>query len=241
MKPVIGISASLSLAGDEKRSFAKSATLQYVPDHYCKFVEMGGGIPVMIPILDDPVKATDIVAHCDGIIVTGGVDVDPSLYNEKNSKSMGVYLPRDKFEIALVNAARQSAKSILGICRGIQILNVSFGGSLYQDIPTEIENVLQHHDWEAGKDAHHSILFTRQSPLSDLFQSEEIQVNSSHHQSLKKIGRGLEILAAAKDGVIEAVCCPSDRFTYGVQWHPERMMHDAKQVELAKWFISQAV
>jgi len=241
MKPIIGISASLSLAGDEKRSFAKSATLQYVPDHYCKFVEMGGGIPVLIPILDDPGKAEEIVRHFDGIIITGGVDVDPSLYNEANTKSMGVHLPRDKFEIALVNAARQEAKSLLGICRGIQIINVAFNGSLYQDIPTEIENVLQHHDWEAARDAYHSVLFTRQSPLSDLFQTEEIQVNSSHHQSLKKVGRGLEILAAAKDGVIEAVCCPSDRFTYGVQWHPERKLQDPKQVEIAKWFVSQAV
>ncbi len=241
MKPVIGISANLSLAGDDKRTFAKSATLQYVPDHYCKFVEIGGGIPFMIPILDEIGRAEEIVEHLDGLIITGGVDVDPALYGEKNTKSMGICLERDKFEIALVNAARQQAKALLGICRGIQVLNVAFSGSLYQDIPTEIENSLKHHDWESAKDAYHSILFTRQSPLTDLMQSEEIQVNSSHHQSLKKVGRGLEILAAAKDGVIEAVCCPADRFTFGVQWHPERMLNDPKQVELAKWFISQAV
>jgi len=241
MKPVIGVSASLSLAGDEKRSFAKSATLQYVPDHYCRFVELGGGLPILIPILEDVSRAAEIVEHLDGLIVTGGVDVDPSLYHEVNTRSMGVYLPRDNFEIALVNAARNQAKALLGICRGIQILNVAFGGSLYQDVPTQIENALTHHDWEAGKDAYHSILFTRQSPLSDLFASEEVQVNSSHHQSLKKVGKGLEILAAANDGVIEAVSCPADRFTYGVQWHPERMTSDVKQVELARWFISNAV
>ncbi len=241
MKPVIGISASLSLAGDEKRQFAKSATLQYVPDHYCKFVEMGGGIPILLPILEDLSKAEDLVRHLDGLIITGGVDVDPSLYNEKNTKSMGVYLLRDKFEIALVKAAREEAKSLLGICRGIQVLNVAFNGSLYQDLPTEIDNPLQHNDWDAGKDAYHSILFTRQSPMSDLFQSEEIQVNSSHHQSIKKVGKGLEILAASKDGVIEAVCCPADRFTYGVQWHPERMLQDPKMIDLAKWFVSQAL
>jgi len=241
MKPIIGITASLSLAGDERRTFAKSSTLQYVPDHYCKFIEAGGGLPVLIPILDDPVNAGKIVAHLDGLILTGGVDVDPSLYGEKNTKSMGVCVERDRFEIALLNSARQQARAVLGICRGIQIINVAFGGSLYQDIPTEIENVLQHNDWEAGKDAYHSILFTRQSPLTELFSSIELQVNSSHHQSLKKIGKGLEVLAAAKDGVIEAIHCPADRFTFGVQWHPERMPNDPLQTGLAKWFVSHSV
>ncbi len=241
MKPVIGISANLSLAGDERRSFAKSATLQYVPDDYCKYVEIGGGIPILIPILDDLGKAEALVERLDGLIITGGVDVDPSLYGEKNTKSIGVCLERDRFEIALINAARSQARALLGICRGIQVLNVAFGGSLYQDLPTEIENSLQHHDWDAARDAYHSILFTRPSPLSEVFESEEIQVNSSHHQSLKIVGRGLEILAAAKDGVIEAVCCPADRLTFGIQWHPERMLSDPKQAELAKWFVSQAV
>jgi putative glutamine amidotransferase len=241
MKPIIGISANISPENDERRSFAKSAKLQYAPDGYCKFVEIGGGVPIIIPVMDDVTLAANMVRGLDGLIVSGGVDLNPEHYSESNTHSMGVDPVRDAFEIALINAARVEARAVLGICRGIQVLNVAFGGSLYQDVPTMIDGALQHHNWEAGKDAYHSILFTRISPLSEIFQSEEIQVNSSHHQSLKLIGKGLEVLAAAKDGVVEAVTCPSDRCTFGIQWHPERMLSDPKQVQLARWFVSQAV
>lgn len=240
MKPRIGISASISPA-HERRSFAKGAMLQYLPDAYCHFVLAGGGVPVMIPILDQPAIAVEVIRALDGLIISGGGDIDPSLYSESNSHSLGCDLVRDRFEIALVQAARHEARALLAICRGMQVLNVAFGGSLYQDVPTMIEGAQQHHNWEAGKDAYHTILFTRPWPLAELFQSEEVQVNSSHHQSLKEVGKGLEVLAAAKDGVIEAVTCPADRFTFGVQWHPERMLSDPKQVELARWFVSHAV
>jgi len=241
MKPIIGITASVSPANDERRTFSKGTALHLLPEHYCHWVVAGGGIPVIIPILDDPDAAAEIVSRLDGLIISGGVDLDPGLYKEENTHSLGVSPARDRFEIALVRAARQEARALLGICRGIQILNVSFGGSLYQDIPTMIDGVLPHNDWEAGKDAYHSILLTRNSPLSELFAREEIEVNSSHHQSLKEIGKGLEVISAAKDGVIEAVTCPSDRFTFGVQWHPERMLNDPKQVEFAQWFVSHSV
>jgi len=241
MKPVIGITASVSPANDERRTFSKGTALHLIPEHYCRWVVAGGGSPVVIPILDDTKLASVIVSRLDGIIVSGGVDVDPTYYNEANTHSLGVSPERDRFEIALVQAARRENKAILGICRGIQILNISFGGSLYQDIPTMIVGVLQHNNWEAGKDAYHAVSFSRPSPLSKLFGQDEIQVNSSHHQSLREIGKGLEVLAASSDGVVESVTCPSDRFTFGVQWHPERMLDDSKQIELAQWFVSNAV
>ena len=239
--PVIGITANISPADDSRRTFSKGTKLQLIQESYCQWVNLGGGTPVIIPILDDLNKATDIMSKLDGLLVTGGVDVDPSLYHEANSKSMGCDLVRDKFEIALVQAARAEAKAVLGICRGAQVLNVAFGGSLYQDIPSSFENPLQHHDWEGGKDAFHTVLFTRPSPLSNLFESSEIQVNSSHNQSVSQTGKGLEILAAARDGVVEAITCPADRFTFGLQWHPERMQEDPNQKAIARWFVSFAV
>jgi len=241
MKPIIGITANISPAADERRAFAKGTALHYTPESYCRWVIAGGGVPLVLPILEDESLARELVQRLDGLLLTGGVDVDPGLYHETNSHSIGVQTQRDLFEIALLEAARREAKAALGICRGIQVLNVAFGGSLYQDVPTMIDGALQHHDWEGSKDAYHTALFTRTSPLSELFGREEITINSSHHQSIKVIGKGLEPLAASNDGVIEAVTCPSDRFTFGVQWHPERMPDDPKQVELAQWFISHAV
>jgi len=241
MKPVIGISANLSPYDDQRRTFSKGVSLHYLQSSYCQWVIAGGGAPVILPILEDPELAPALISQLDGLIISGGVDVDPDFYKEPNTHSLGVDAVRDRFEIALVHAARREAHAVLGICRGIQILNIAFGGTLYQDISTMIDGSLQHNDWEGGKDAYHTILFTRASPLLDLFGREEIQVNSSHHQSIRDVGKGLEAIAASRDGVIEAVTCPADRFTFGVQWHPERMLNDSKQVELARWFVSHSV
>lgn len=239
--PIIGVTANISPADDSRRTFSKGTRLDLLQEHYFRWIVASGGTPILIPILDTPEQAQEIVSRLDGLVVSGGVDVEPTLYHEANTHSLGCQIERDRFEIALVNSARKEAKAVLGICRGIQVINTVFGGSLYQDVPTMIEAPLQHHDWENLKDAYHPILFTRNSPLSNLFDTPEITVNSSHHQSLKGIGKGLETLAAAHDGVIEAVTCPADRFTYGVQWHPERMLNDPKQIELGKWFVANAV
>ena len=237
-QPIIGISVNISLPDDEKRSFSQGVTVYYLQEHYGRFVEAGGGVPLLLTPLEDLELIPSLVARMDGVLLTGGVDVDPSLYNESNTHSLGCNLQRDRFEIALVNAARCQDRILLGICRGIQIMNVAYGGSLIQDIPTAIPDSLKHHRWEDGKESFHTIVLTAESPLSSLFPAGEVRVNSSHHQSLQKPGKDLQVVATAPDGVVEAVISTADRCAVGIQWHPERMIDDPLQVSLAKWFVS---
>ena len=240
MKPIIGITANTSPPNDDRRTISKKVELHYLQVNYMQYIEAGGGVPVLVPVFGDSELVPDVVHRLDGLLVTGGVDIDPSLYGEPNTHSKGCNINRDNIEIALVNEFRRQVKPLMGICRGIQVINVAFGGGLYQDIPTQLEGAQRHHRDEDGDEVFHQILLTRKSVLNDIFQSDELRVNSSHHQSVRDVGKGLTVIAAAKDGVIEAVQCPDDRCTIAIQWHPERMLNDELQVELARWFISQA-
>ncbi len=240
MRPIIGISANVSPPNDPKRTFSVGTKIHYIQEHYCQFVLVGGGVPVLLPVIEELELVVDLTSNLDGLIITGGIDVEPSLYYEINTHSMGCDILRDKFEIELVNVARKLNKPVLGICRGIQVLNVAYGGTLYQDIPTMIEGALTHHRFSEGKETFHTINLTIPSALSEVFKCDSLEVNSSHHQSVKTLGEGLVTLATAPDGVIEAVYSPNENSIYGVQWHPERMLNEPKQVDLARWFIQQA-
>ncbi|MCF7810121.1 gamma-glutamyl-gamma-aminobutyrate hydrolase family protein [bacterium] len=240
MKPIIGVSANMSLPDDEKRTFSKGTALHLIQEDYIRFVTNAGGIPILLPIVNNPESAEGMMNRLDGVIITGGPDVDPALYNEENTNSLGVYLERDGFEIELVKSARKMDKALLGVCRGCQIINTAFGGSLYQDIPTSIEGALLHTRAESGEETYHQTKLICNSVLEDIFDSNEIKTNSSHHQSVKEPGVELTILAKALDGVVEAFQCLDDRCTIAVQWHPERMHDDPKQQAFAKWFIRQA-
>lgn len=241
MKPVIGISINLSPPGDDRRSLSKGVELQYIQRHYLDWIVVGGGIPVILPVLNKTEAAVEIISRLDGLVLTGGVDVDPSLYGENNSHSLGCDILRDNMELALIREARRQCKAIMAICRGIQILNVAFEGSLFQDIASQIDGALKHNRAADEPENYHQVLLTRRSIFNDLFDGEEIRANSSHHQAINTLGKGLTILAAAKDGVVEAVECPDDRCTFGVQWHPERMLTDSNQIRLAEWFVGQAI
>lgn len=240
MKPIIGISANVSPPDDNKRSFSKDVALHLIQDSYIKYVEEAGGIPVLLPVLKDVAAVSEIVERLDGIIITGGVDVDPSLYGEENTHSQGVNPERDAFEINLIKESKFRQVPILSICRGIQIMNLAFGGSLYQDIPTSIKDALLHTRAEDGTETYHQTILVGNSVLKEIFNADEIRTNSSHHQSIREPGEGLTVIAKAADGVVEAVHCADDRCTIGVQWHPERMQDDPKQIALARWFIDQA-
>ncbi|NQU06389.1 MAG: gamma-glutamyl-gamma-aminobutyrate hydrolase family protein [Calditrichaeota bacterium] len=240
MKPIIGISVNVSLPDDVKRTFSKGVALHLIQESYIRFVITAGGIPILLPVVNDPESAEGMVERLDGLIITGGVDVDPSLYKQKNTHSLGVQEARDGFEIELVKAARRQDKALLGICRGCQVINTAFGGSLYQDIPTSIDGALKHTRATDAPETYHQTKLICNSVLEDIFGSNEIKTNSSHHQSVKEPGVGLTILAKAFDGVVEAFQCLDDRCTIAVQWHPERMHDDPRQVALAAWFIKQA-
>lgn len=240
MKPIIGLSLNVSLPGDPKRTISKDTELYYLQKPYVDYVRAGGGTPVLIPVVKDAAEASDIAEGIDGLLLIGGIDVEPQSYGETNTNAGDANAERDRGEMELVAAIRKKSKPLFGICRGMQIINTAFRGTLIQDIPSQFDGALRHHRDEAGNEVFHQVLFTRKSFLIEIFEQEEGWVNSSHHQSIGSVGVGLTVLAAAKDGIIEAVECPDDRCTFAVQWHPERMLDDDKQIKLINWFVSKA-
>ncbi|MCH5351866.1 MAG: gamma-glutamyl-gamma-aminobutyrate hydrolase family protein [Acutalibacter sp.] len=159
----------------------------------------------------------DFARYCDGLLLTGGADVDPALYGAANLGSMGIDRKRDEAEISLIRTFSESGRPILGICRGLQIINVALGGDLVQDIPTAPA-----HRWEESSgDKAHGVTAEKDSFLYPLY-GERFAVNSAHHQAVKTPGEGLSVAAMAEDGVIEALE-NRERNIYATQWHPERM------------------
>jgi putative glutamine amidotransferase len=187
-----------------------------------------------------------VVARHGGLLLLGGTDVDPALYGEERHPTTDVAAaPRDAYEIALVKAAIARDLPIFAICRGIQLLNVALGGSLVQDIPTE---VLQHldHDPKVGPAMiGHYVEVTPNTWLASLVHTELegdgfCAVNSRHHQAIKKVGEGLKVTASSVDGVIEAVERPYSRFCLGVQWHPESFWQSGRFQGLFAGFLAAA-
>ena len=159
----------------------------------------------------------DFARYCDGLLLTGGADVDPALYRAENQGSMGIDRQRDEAEIELIHLFSESGRPILGICRGLQIINVALGGDLIQDIATAPA-----HRWEETTgDKVHQVTVERDSFLYPLY-GESFPVNSAHHQAVKTPGEDLTVVAMAEDGVIEAIE-NRERNIYATQWHPERM------------------
>ena len=182
----------------------------------------------------------------DGLMLTGGDDVAPARYNEPAHPAVVEVAPeRDEFEIALIHEARKRKLPILAICRGIQVLNVAYGGSLVQDIPSEIKEALNHN---LTVPAHlpfelaHEIWVEKDSLLAQLLRERLIdgdscEVNSRHHQAVKTVGNGLRVTATAPDGIIEAIEDPSAKFCLGVQWHPENFWRTGEFRALFEGFI----
>ncbi|MEJ8544705.1 gamma-glutamyl-gamma-aminobutyrate hydrolase family protein [Brevibacillus borstelensis] len=215
-KPVIGITGA----------FVKhNASMEgvYVHQDYHKSVAAAGGIPIVLPFID-PEMALETVALCDGLILSGGEDVDPLYYGEEPHLQLGPTMPlRDEVEIALVKHALARQIPLLAICRGVQIMNVALGGTLIQDIPSQVSQPLQHSQRvERSRDTHW-VAIEKGSRLAEILKEDKIRVNSLHHQALKDVASELRVVAKASDGVIEAVEHTGSAFAIGVQWHPESM------------------
>ena len=217
MKPIIGINVDMSNGPPRNAS---------VQAGYFEAILKTGGIPVLIPPMPES-QTSDLLARLNGVLFIGGADYSPSLYGEKDDPSIHLCdAERIDFDYKLLQkAVKETHLPVLGICAGCQILNIGLGGSLIQDIPNALpESKVIHSSQSGWKNGwhKHTVRILADTKLSRIYASRSISVPTSHHQSVKTLGRGLIIAAQAEDEVIEAVELENRPFVIGVQWHPER-------------------
>ena len=194
---------------------------------YIDAVVGAGGTPLLVPCVDDETLITDLLSACDGVLITGGADVAPRHYAAEPARELGTVNPlRDALDRVVVDYTRRNPDlPVLAICRGIQAYNVFAGGTLVQDIASEVPAALQHSQKAPGWEASHSLeILEPDSIVASLFDEERPRVNSFHHQAVKQPGEGLKVVARAPDGVIEAMEWEEARWCVLVQWHPEHMV-----------------
>ena len=217
-RPRIGLTMRLEL---ETQRF-------YLGRDYSEAIEAAGGVPLHIPLISDRDYISSVMDGLDGVLLPGcDSDVDPSYYGEDPHPKLGRVVPeKDRTDLLVLEEAEKRGLPVLAICFGIQVLNVSRGGSLIQDIESQVENCIKHEQGKPASRASHHIRFETEGGLFEIagekLDWERVKVNSHHHQAIKTVGENLRAVAWANDGVIEGIeDTRSDRFVLGVQWHPE--------------------
>jgi len=221
MKPVIGVTPDYN-AGDRADMGGREPTY-FLRGRYIRAIEELGGIPVILPLVAGPSARQRLLDRIDGLLLTGsGPDRPPRLYGERQRYSFPVVSTRRAdFELDVVRHARARDLPLLAICGGMQTVNVACGGSLYQDIPSQVEDALNHRQRTRAVHVAHSITVSPHSLLKKVVRRATLMVNSAHHQSVKAVAPSLVASAVAPDGVVEAIESPEHRFLLAVQWHPE--------------------
>lgn len=211
-RPLIGITIG----------YSKHPEFFTLRDDYVRAVEKAGGLAVVLAP-GRPEDAADLLSKLDGLLLTGGADVDPVLYGEEAHETVTRVIPeRDAFEIALCREALGRDQPLLAICRGHQVLNVAMGGTLIQDIPSQVSGAFDHDPDRERWETAHEVRILPRTRLREILGAETIAVNSFHHQAVRDLGEGLVVSAASTvDGVIEGIEAPDRRLAVGVQWHPE--------------------
>jgi putative glutamine amidotransferase len=222
MKPIIGIPCAIQKPQDELGIDAS-----VVPQSYLNALEAVAAAPLLIPITDSEDTLRTLYQHLDGLLLAGGVDLDPVLFNESPHPKLGkVDGKRDWVELTLSRWALADGMPLLGICRGIQTLNVACGGTLWHDIQLQIPYALPHsfypdHPYDLLA---HSVKLLPESRLADALGVVDVQVNSLHHQAIKDVGTGLQVTGHAPDGLIEGIEGSGKAWVAAVQWHPEWLL-----------------
>lgn len=231
MKPIIGVTSSF-----------KDERTMHVSYDNIDSITAAGGIPFVLPNLVEEAQITQIAEHLDGLLLTGGGDIDPTLFGEEPHKNLGVINPeRDIFEVSLIKKMMTARKPVLGICRGCQILNIAAGGDMYQDIYTQISNELFQHSQRAPRwYASHYVNVEEGSLLANVVGQTRFKINSFHHQTVREMAPGFVVIGRANDGVIEAFESKQHPFVMGVQWHPECMTlkGDEPSIKLFNAFVA---
>jgi len=207
---------------------------------YIQSISLAGGAPVMIPLGVPDEQLERIWEALDGILITGGGDIDPQFFGGESHPTLGGVDPdRDRIEFALIRKAVAEGKPLFGICRGIQTVNVALGGTLYTHIPDQLPGALKHDNdpYTDRKLLPHTVNVEPDSQLASLLGSINLPVNSLHHQGIDKLAEGLRPLAYAPDGLIEAVEVIDHPFSLAVQWHPEWLLEQAPMLSLFVGFV----
>lgn len=224
MRPVIGITCSLTASkiGEDSPYFSQ---YNIISCDYAQAIEHSGGIPMFLPHTENLKLADDYLSSIDGILLSGGGDIDPLVFGEEPHPQIGnVDIVRDRMELSLLGKALSQDIPILGICRGIQMLAVASGGNICQDIASEMtDSKVCHSQKGAGWHASHTIEIQPNTILHNIFGTTTDRVNSFHHQAVSEVGHNFVVAARAKDGVIEAIESLEHRFAIGVQFHSELM------------------
>lgn len=243
MKPVIGITCNITeddSVGIREHIGVKGQSWQLIAENYIDVIERAGGLPVLIPFCHDFETVRSILDRVDGILISGGNDVDPQLYGARIHAFNGAVIPRrDRQDLLLTRyILEKTSKPVLGICRGIQIMNVATGGTLWQDVAAE--GGFDHHSmgYYPMNFPTHAVSLEEGSWLREIFHAENIRVNSFHHQAVRELGNHWKKTAVSDDGLTEGIEWDDmDRFALAVQWHPEMLFDDDQQQRLIRSFV----
>ena len=236
--PLIGITADRSSVAANGSNSGPEPVI-FLPQRYCHAIQEAGGIPLILPPVAARSGLRSILQRVDGLLISGGnFDIHPSYYGEKPIRALGsIKKDRTEFELELVDLACHRDVPLLGICGGAQAINVALGGSLYQDIATQLPHAVRHEQGTKRSKGGHRIIIHFGTQLRQIIQKQALEVNTTHHQAVRNLGQGLVVNATAQDGLIEGLESLRHSFVLGVQWHPESLARkDQRRIFLS--FIS---
>jgi len=224
-----------------ERPFSRNSEIALAEMDYVRHVERAGGLPFLLPMFSEEEEINDVILLMDGLLLTGGEDVHPRRYGQPIlNGSCAISEPRDDFDFRFVPLFLRTGKPVLAICRGIQLINVLHGGTLLQDLPTQIS--MSHHSQMPPFDRSvHDVRISGRTRLQEIVGEDTLAVNSTHHQAVEHLGRGLRAVAQSEEGLVEALEGVDHPYLVAVQWHPERMAdRDNRHRQLFEDFVNAA-